>query len=159
MSVLTHAALPAGAKLPENTSGRLFVLKTTIDAAVTNVGSADVVKAFTPPANTKVLEVLANVKTAEGGTLTFDVGDYEVADDSAEDADGFIDGANGNAVAAYSSRTETLTLGEGTPNTVSFSPAYRAGKVYDGTDYIGVLINNDANAAVIVLTALCVDVG
>ena len=156
MSVLTHAALPAGAKLPENTSGRLFVLKTTIDTGKVSVDATEVVKAFTPPPNTKVLEILANVKKAEGGTLTFDVGDYENADDSAEDADGFLDGVNGNAVAVYSSNDFTLV--EGAPNTVA--PAYSIkGKVYDGTDYIGVLINNDADAAVIVLTALCVDVG
>ena len=155
MAVLTHAALAAGTKLPENLSGGLFVLKATINALTTNVGSADVVKVFTPPANTKILDLIVNVTTAEGGTLTLDVGDYEVADDSAEDADGFLDGVNGNAVAAYSSKD--ITLSEGTPNTIA--PAYHKGKVYDGTDYIGVLFNNAADAAVIVVTALCVDVG
>ena len=157
MAVLTHVALPGDAEaLPAVQSAALFALKFTINCATTNVGAADVVKLFTPPADTKVLEIILNVKTAEGGTLTLDVGDYEVADDSAEDADGFLDGVNGNAVAKYSSNDYTLS--EGTPNTVA--PAFALkGKSYDGTDYIGVLFNDAANAAIIEVTALCIDVG
>lgn len=157
MAVLTHVAKPGDAEaLPVSDQGSLFALKFTIDTSETNVSSGDVVKLLVPPANSKVQEIILNVTTAEGGTLTLDVGDYEVADDTAEDADGYLDGVDGNAVAKYSSNDYTLT--EGAPNTVA--PAFALkGKSYDGTDYIGVLFNNDADTAVIKVTALCVDVG
>jgi hypothetical protein len=150
MAVLNHLLVGDGDAVSWNSFGKKVVITKTINTAAVNVDSGDIVRLLDIPAKMNIERVVANVKTAEGGTLTIDVGDYLRADDNAVDADGFIDGANGNAVAAVSSSTETLTLTEGTPNTAAFSPAYARGKFYPAaTAYLGVLFNNAADAAVI----------
>lgn len=157
MAILNHLK-DVGANLPNNRSGRAFTIPFTIDTSKVNVDDGDIVRLLDIPANTEILKVISNVKTAEGGTLTIDIGDYKTADNAALDADGFIDGQNGNAVAAVSSSTETLTLTEGTPNTAAFSPAYARGKFYPtATAYIGVLFNNDADAAIIDVHVVCMN--
>tara|TARA_R100000995_G_C3482846_1_gene125143 strand:- start:1279 stop:1737 length:459 start_codon:yes stop_codon:yes gene_type:complete len=105
-------------------------------ASLTALTSSDILEVIRVPANTLVTNVALNVTTAEGGTLTIDVGD-------GDNPDGYIDGVNGNATAAYL--------------TVAGTDAFEAGKFYTAADTIDVKINNAADAAVMTLTAVMVD--
>jgi len=115
-------------------------------AGATAVGAGDGVAAIAIPANTYVLKVGVNVTTAEGGTLTIDIGD-------GSDADGWIDGVDANAVASYG---PTYVLTEGTPNTVI---GYSYGKYYTAADTIDVITVNAADTAVMTVWALVAYVG
>ena len=115
-------------------------------AGATALTSGDVLEVLQIPAGTQVLAVGLNVTTAEGGTLTVDVGD-------GDDPDGYLDGVNGNAVAGYSS--SQVTISEGAPNTLS--PALPWGKYYASADTIDVKTVNAADAAVMTVWALVVD--
>lgn len=112
-------------------------------AGATALQAGDVLEALHVPAGTQVLAVGLNVTTAEGGTLTVDVGD-------GADPDGFLDGVDANAVAGYSS--SQVTISEGTPNTIS--PALAFGKYYAAADTIDVKIVNAADAAVMTVWAV-----
>ena len=85
-----------------------------------------------------------DVTTAEGGTLTVDVGD-------GSDADGYLDGVNANTAASYAT---ALSLAEATPNTVV---GYSNGKYYSAADTIDVKTVNAADTAVMRLWALVAD--
>lgn len=113
-------------------------------AGATALTSGDVLEALPLPAKSLVLAVGLDVTTAEGGTLTVDVGDGTTAD-------GYLDGVNANTVASYAS---ALALAEGTPNTIV---GYGAGKYYAAADTIDVKLVNAADAAVMRLWALVVD--
>lgn len=113
-------------------------------AGATALTSGDVLEAIPLPAKSLVLAVGLDVTTAEGGTLTVDVGD-------GSDTDGYLDGVDANAVASYAS---ALALAEGTPNTIV---GYGAGKYYAAADTIDVKLVNAADAAVMRLWALVVD--
>lgn len=112
-------------------------------AGATALTAGDVIEVLQIPAGTQVLSVGLNVTTAEGGTLTVDVGD-------GADPDGYLDGVDGNAVAGYSSSQVTIT--EGTPNTIS--PALAFGKYYTSADTLDVKIVNAADAAVMTVWAV-----
>ena len=102
-----------------------------IDTAVQNLAADDIWQAITVPAGSIVVAVGAVILTAEGGTLTIDVGD-------GDDADGYLNDANGNSAgASYSSINGTL--------------AYSGGRYYSAEDTIDVLANNAADAAKIVV--------
>ena len=102
-----------------------------IDTAVQNLDANDIWQAITVPAGSIVVAVGAVILTAEGGTLTIDVGD-------GDDADGYLNDANGNSAgASYSSINGTL--------------AYSGGRYYSAEDTIDVLANNAADAAKIVV--------
>ena len=105
-------------------------------AGLTALTSGDILEVIRVPANTLVTNVALNVTTAEGGTLTVDVGD-------GSNDDGYIDGVNANATAAYI--------------TVAGSDAYEQGRFYTAADTIDVKLNNAADAAVMTLTAVMVD--
>lgn len=113
-------------------------------AGATALTSGDVIQAMPVPAKCYVLALGLDVTTAEGGTLTIDVGD-------GDDADGFLDGVNANTVASYAN---SLALAEATPNTVV---GYSNGKYYSAADTIDVTIVNAADAAVMRLWALVAD--
>lgn len=113
-------------------------------AGATALTSGDVLEALPLPAKSLVMAVGLDVTTAEGGTLTIDVGD-------GSDTDGYLDGVDANTVASYAS---ALALAEGTPNTVV---GYGAGKYYSAADTIDVKLVNAADAAVVRLWALVVD--
>ena len=117
-------------------------------AGATALTSGDVLEVLRIPAKTQVLAVGVDVTTAEGGTLTLDVGD-------GTDPDGFLDGVNANTVAGYSSTT--VTIAEGTPNTIS--PALGFGKYYGAADTIDVTTVNAADAAVVTVWAIVANVG
>ncbi len=105
-------------------------------AGLTALTSGDILEVIRVPANTLVTNVALNVTTAEGGTLTVDVGD-------GSNDDGYIDGVNANATAAYI--------------TVAGTDAYEQGRFYTAADTIDVKLNNAADAAVMTLTAVMVD--
>ena len=105
-------------------------------AGLTALTSADVLEVIRVPANTLVTNVALNVTTAEGGTLTIDVGD-------GDDPDGYLDGVNANAAAAYIP--------------VDGTAAFAQGKYYTAADTIDVTTVNAADAAVMTLTAVMVD--
>ena len=105
-------------------------------AGLTALTSGDILEVIRVPANTLVTNVALNVTTAEVGTLTVDVGD-------GSNDDGYIDGVNANATAAYI--------------TVAGTDAYEQGRFYTAADTIDVKLNNAADAAVMTLTAVMVD--
>ena len=105
-------------------------------AGLTALAAGDVLEVIKVPANTLVTHVALNVTTAEGGTLTVDVGD-------GDNPDGYLDGVNANATAAYL--------------TVAGTDAFEAGKFYTAADTIDIVLNNAADAAVMKLTAIMVD--
>ena len=115
-----------------------FAAITTARAAagLTALGAADILEVIKVPAKTLVTHVALEVTTAEGGTLTLDVGD-------GDNPDGYLDGVNGNATAAYL--------------TVAGTDAFEAGKYYTAADTIDIVLNNAADAAVMTLTAVMVD--
>jgi hypothetical protein len=115
-----------------------FAAITTARAAagLTALAATDVLEVIRVPANTYVTNVALNVTTAEGGTLTVDVGD-------GDNPDGYLDGVNANATAAYL--------------TVAGTDAYESGKFYTAADTIDVVTVNAADTAVMTLTAVMVD--
>lgn len=108
-------------------------------AGLTALAAGDVLEVIKIPANTLVTSVALNVTTAEGGTLTVDVGD-------GTDPDGYLDGVNANTAAAYS-----LNAAAGTPT------GYAGGKFYTAADTIDVVTVNAADTAVMSLTVVMVD--
>ncbi len=113
-------------------------------AGATALIANDVIEALSIPAKTMVLAVGLDVTTAEGGTLTIDVGD-------ASDPDGFLDGVNGNTAASYAN---SLVLAEAAPNTVV---GYSNGKYYSAADTIDIKTINAADTAVVRLWAVVAD--
>ena len=130
--------------LPDNGRNQVSVISRTIDFSVDEAAQNDVFEVLYIPAKTLVLGVQYQVLTAEGGTLTFDIGD-------GDDVDGYIDGANGNTLG---SGFTTLSLTAGTPDTVT---GYSNGKYYAAADTIDIKLLNAADAAVITVTAVCVE--
>ena len=106
-------------------------------AGLTALAATDVLEVIRVPANTLVTHVALNVTTAEGGTLTIDVGD-------GTDPDGYLDGVNANTAAAY------ITDG-------GSAAALGHGKFYTAADTIDVTTVNAADTAVMTLTAVMVD--
>ncbi len=115
-----------------------FAAITTARAAagLTALGAADILEVIKVSAKTLVTHVALEVTTAEGGTLTLDVGD-------GDNPDGYLDGVNGNATAAYIS--------------VAGTDAFEQGKYYTAADTIDVVTVNAADTAVMKLTAVMVD--
>jgi hypothetical protein len=106
-------------------------------AGLTALTAGDVLEVIRVPANTLVTHVALNVTTAEGGTLTIDVGD-------GTDPDGYIDGVNANTAAAYI-------------NDAGGAAALAHGKFYTAADTIDVTTVNAADTAVMTLTVMMVD--
>lgn len=127
-----------GTAIPLGGTDRVYMKQRTFDFAVENHASGDVLQLITVPAKTWVLGVQYEVETAEGGTLTFDVGDGATVD-------GFIDGADGNALA-----NDLPLINE------AFSPAV-GGKYYASEDTLDMTINNAADAAKITIRAVMID--
>lgn len=106
-----------------------------VDFSVNNAASSDVVQVYNVPAGMVVTLVRVLVVVAEGGTLTFDVGD-------GDDPNGYDDAVNGNATAG------TMTIG------VTGTDAYLTanGKRYTAADTIDLTLDNAADAAKIAVT-------
>ena len=107
------------------------IMAAMIDTAVQNLAADDIWQAMTVPAGSIVVAVGAVILTAEGGTLTIDVGD-------GDDVDGYLDGSNGNSAgASYSS--------------INGTTGYSGGRYYSAEDTIDVKAINAADAAKIVV--------
>lgn len=123
--------------------GRLGTWSMTVDCAADPVTSGDVVELLYIPAGTWILGAGAYVETAEGGTLTVDLGLYAAANDAETDLDGFLNDLNGNATGAK----------------VSASEAYVATMGYRATaaQNLCATFNNAADAAKITFYAVLAD--
>ena len=119
-------------------SGRVYTDMRELNFATTGRTAADVLQLFDMPAGAFVQYVAYQVVTVEGGTFTFDIGITGV------DADGFIDGANGNS-AGYGVNSP-FTLAEAAPNTIV---GYGAGHLFTATDTIDMLVNDTVDTAVV----------
>lgn len=110
-------------------------MSAVLDTAVDNISATEHWQALKIPAGTIVHSVGAVILTAEGATMTIDIGDTNV--------DGYLDGVDGNvANACY-----TSTQYESTQN------AYDGGKYYSSADTIDVLFNNDADTVKVLVFA------
>jgi hypothetical protein len=126
----------------------MFVMTKVVDLSKTTArGAADVDEVLHVAKGTFVLAVFVKLITAEGATLTIDVGD-------GADSDGWLDNADMNAAApAY--YASSLALTEGTPNT--FTRPYAAGRLYTADDTIDITWNNaSADVCKLVLGAVVV---
>jgi len=108
-------------------------MASVLDTAQTNQAADDIWEALSVPAGAIVSQVGLVVLTAEGGTLTIDVGDSDV--------DGFLDGVNVNSAGAIYNSLSTGT------------PAYTAGKYFSSADTIDCKFINAADAAKILVWA------
>ena len=76
-TILTHVCKGDGYALPNTKSGRQIVMNFEIDCSDTNVAATNIVKLMVVPAKVMIQDVIVNVTTAEGGTLTLDIHDDE----------------------------------------------------------------------------------
>lgn len=106
-----------------------------IDFSVNNAASGDVIQAYKVLKGFVCTLVRCMVIVAEGGTLTFDIGD-------GDDPNGYDDAVNGNGSAG------AMTIG------VAGTDAYLTanGKRYTADDTIDLTLDNAADAAKIALT-------
>lgn len=142
MATINYAIGQAGTRLPAIELNKGFVLSAKLDCSEENQGAAGIALLLAVPAGTLVDKVVAVVETAEGGTLTFDVGVFD-SDEAAVDADGFIDGANGNSAGGNISGDS--------------AEAYANGYYFAAAGYIGLTCVNAADTAVISVSALAYD--
>jgi hypothetical protein len=129
-----------------NHAGRrtAFVTEQTIDFTKTPGASGDVIQSLNVYPGWFVQAVLVQVLTAEGGTLTANVGDGTLAT-------GFMTGVNLNALGMTKSN---LTLTEAAPNTVT---GYTGGKLYTAADTIDLVLSAAADGAKVRVAALVID--
>ena len=109
-------------------------ISAVLDCSVDNISSGAVWQALSVPAGTMVKNVGVVCLTAEGGTLTVDIGL------TGGDVDAFIDGFDGNTA-------------NGMDQSVGSAYAYTGGKYFAAADTIDVLFNNAADAAKILVFA------
>jgi len=144
--------------LPHDANNRTGLISVRLDladittaraaAGATALTSGDILQVLSIPAFTFVHAAGINLITAEGGTLTLDLGD-------GSDADGYLDGVDGNA-AAPTGYASTLVLAEGAPNTVT---GYTKGKLYLAADTIDIVFVNAPDTAVLDVWAVVSYVG
>lgn len=124
-----------------------IVRTVTVNTATDTKAQNDIDQLFDVYPGDHVLNVSAQVVTAEGGTLTFDVGD-------GADVDGYIDGANGNS-AGWNGQLHAATASTGATPTITFT-GYTGGKIYTTTDTIDVKWLNAADAAKVKFRAVII---
>jgi hypothetical protein len=107
-----------------------------LDTAVKNISSSDVWEALSMPAGAVVTEVGIGVITAEGGTITVDVGITGGA------TDGFLDGVSLNATAG---------ICHNSLNAATAADTHSAGYYFASADTIDVLFNNAMDAGKFVI--------
>lgn len=124
---------------PDYASSRTYVLEKVFDFAATPLtAAASPHLCFDVPAGSYIQNVRTKVETEEGGTLTFDVGDVGDADGWAAGVDGDVAGNAIDATAAYA--VDVL--------------AAPFGHQYDSAGVVNLTLNNDADAAKIVIQAV-----
>jgi len=133
---------------PLSGGNRHFVLRYTLNLASNPLAQNEILYFADIPAGLEIKKIVPRVLTAEGAVATFDVGDYtNAAPPVAIDADGYVDGVDGNAVAW--APDEVTISGEGVA-----SPAYGVnGKLYTAAAVLGLTTPTAAgmDAAVIQL--------
>ena len=151
-------AVGGNTALPENAQGKgHFILKAKLDCSDDNQAQNDIAYLLHVPDNTEIVNAGISVVTAEGGTLTVDLGLF--LDDGSYtevDADGFLDGVNANSATDYCcNRAAVIT--QGAPSTIA--PAYGLkGVVTTAASLIGVTFKNAADTAVIHVWVECIDI-
>jgi len=126
----------------QNQGGLMVVGQETIDFShkdFNTSAASDVIQVMNIPAGTVVLKVYTHVVTAEGGTLTFDVGD-------GTDPNGWDDAVDGNSTGMNATTEGTDALAD--------SLGAGAGKYYSADDTIDITLDNAADAAKIHLIAV-----
>ena len=126
--------------------GKIVRLERTHDCKTTNVTSGDILQMIHIPAGVTILDCGIVVHRVEGGTLTVDIGPTTHSNDTAIDADGFLDGADLNSATGY----RHIVAG-----VLTFP--YRNGS--DVAMDINVLFNNTADNARFTLYASVLDMG
>lgn len=126
-------------------AGRCYTKSIVVDTGELNMAASDVAQCITVPGNTFVHSVRLEVLTAEGGTLTLNVGD-------GTNTSGYLSASNGNALTEAISAPVALT--EGTPNTIT---GYSGGKYYAADDTIDVVFSAAADKCKFKLTAVMFD--
>ena len=129
------------------------LMENVVDFSISNGSSSDVATMLDVPKGVWVVCVALEILTAEGGTLTVDVGD-------GVDPDGYIDGVDMNATVGdfYTSVVPHLFVNE-TGDVVTPSGndetdfGIIGGKFYTTADTIDILINDNADTAVMRITA------
>lgn len=139
-------------KLSAQGMGKYTVLEKLVKFADNDTTATDILQIFNVPKDVIVVGVAAEVITAEGATLTLDIGD-------GTDPDGWLDGYNANAAAGTvtSSFVKTLMYDGDTTGaavTVVISPAYSLGKHYTAADTIDATVNNASADVAIILFKL-----
>lgn len=143
-------------KVAASLASNVITWRKTIDCADEDVTSADNVQLLYVPAGYLIMVAGLVEETAEGGTLTVDLGLYAEADDSETDKDGFLDGVDCNATAGTAYCSAPGTMVEGTPNTIT--PAYAKGGYYvSAGQNLCATFNNAADTAKITFFAVLVD--
>lgn len=143
----TIATMLGSNKKPWEGSNKVYLMRQRLNFSETPCASGDVVQALSIPANTFVQKAFCNIVTAEGGALTAELGD-------GADANGWDVQVDLNA-AAGTITAPSMALSEGTPNT--YTDAYAPGKLYDAADTIDLVLGGAADAAVVDVYAICVD--
>jgi hypothetical protein len=111
---------------------RLYVAETVLDFSDRNMTSTETVKVATIPAKTLVLDVVYQVKTAEGAALTIDIGD-------------------GGSATRYGNDVNCNTTTHS--HTALAAPYY-----YSAEGELDILCNTaGADAAVVVFKMVCID--
>lgn len=137
-----------GTKPHANSTRRMWCEDFVIDYSSSDItGTAGTVnQIINIPANVRVEGIAWEVTTAEGATLTFDIGD-------ADTADGYVDNANGNTLGSGTSQFQILT--EAAPNTMG--ALFGNGKFYSAAGILSITNVDAAATAVIRVVAYGVD--
>ena len=122
-----------GAQISETTILHRVNQVVRVDGSENALTENQTARLFSVPKGTFVHRIEWKVITVEGSALTFDIGDYEDADDEDTIIDGWINGANGNSLDSGDSWPPVIT--QGTPSTIA--PIYALGKLYTIDAWIG----------------------
>lgn len=123
----------------DQTPEYLMVYK--LDTSAVSITATDmVVQMFNIPANTRVIEVITEVITAEGGTCTFDLGD-------AADTGRYLDGASANSAAG------TILYGNGSTGGTDVP----IGRFYEAAGVISAIFDHLPDTAVLEFKVRCFD--
>ena len=138
----TYDNVQGSAVFPD-TKRPLCIFERLLDCDTNNQAAGVIVDMIDIPANTFVLAVFAEIETAEGGTLTFDVGDSNAGDN-------YLNGANGNVTAG------TRICGDGSTGSAALTASMTAivSKHYTSADTITLTVVNAADTAKIRLKVL-----
>ena len=123
-----------GENAMQRLGGEIVVAKNELNFATTNASSADIIEAIKIPAGAFLMDCFCYINTAEGATMTFDIGD-------GTDPNGCDDAVDGNATA-------------GTESKMLEADPYGKGKYYSAADTIDIVLDDDADMMVVTIIAV-----